>query len=92
MFDADEKTLIRLHAATRDGADRFWSYASVLVAPVLMALYGIVQREYVAVSVAFAGLLAMVVWAVFRDLRHAGLYRQICRKIIAADLLDGQRE
>jgi hypothetical protein len=87
MFTPDEEALIRLGAKGRGIADRLWFYAAVLVGPLLMALYGLVRRDYLALAVAFFALFALVVWSILREQRYAAHYLSMFRKLEASELL-----
>jgi hypothetical protein len=88
LFTSEEKNLIRIVAADKGYADRLWFYVAVLIAPLAMAIYGIAQRDYLALTVAFLGLLAMVVWSIWREFRHLPLYRSIFAKLTSSGIID----
>ena len=92
MFTPDEEALIRLGAKDRGNADRLWFYAAVLVAPLLMALYGLMHRDYLALAVAFFALFVMVCWWIARERTYAAEYRSMFRKLEASDLLRAAKE
>ena len=92
MFTPDEEALIRLGAKDRSNSDRLWFYAAVLVAPLLMALYGLVHRDYLALAVAFFALFVMVCWSIARERTYAAEYRSMFRKLEASDLLRARNE
>ena len=92
MFTPDEEALIRLGAKDRGNADRLWFYAAVLVAPLLMALYGLMRKDYIALAVAFFALFIMVGWWIARERKYAAEYRSMFRKLEASDLLRARNE
>jgi hypothetical protein len=67
----------------RDGGPRHWAgfYAAVLVAPISMAAYGFIQRDVLAMGIAFVGLLAMVIWGVSSAGNNWHLMKSICIKL-----------
>jgi hypothetical protein len=89
LLSEEEKQLVRLMARERTNANRLWFYATALFAPVVMAIFGFAQRNYLALTVAFPGLLGLMVWLVLMDLRYAKCFRGICAKLLTTELVDG---
>ena len=89
MLTPEEENLLRLMATERGNLDRLWFYVAVLLAPVAMAVYGFVQRDYIALAVAFFGLLVLVVWSITRELKHAAHFRTIAEKLISSGVIRG---
>ncbi len=86
-FTAEEAHLIHYFATERNGANRLWFYASVLVAPIAIAVYGLFQRDYIALAVGFFGLLAVVVWYISVEQRYGKHYRAICEKLTQSNVV-----
>jgi hypothetical protein len=87
MFTPEEVNLVYYFATERSDARRLWFYLSVLVAPVVIAGYGLVQRDYLALAVGFVGLLGMVVWAIANERRYASHFRSICEKLASSGIV-----
>ena len=87
MLSEDEEQLVRLFARERNNSDRLWFYAAALFAPVAIGIYGVVQRDWLALAVAFFGLFGMVAWSVHREFRYAIHFRGICTKVLNSDLV-----
>jgi hypothetical protein len=85
-FTTEEAYLINYLATERDDSRRLWFYAAVLIAPVAIAVFGVVQKDYVAVAVGFFGLLSIVVWYISDERQHAKHYRAICQKLAQAGI------
>ncbi len=92
LFTAEEENVLRLLAADKGNRDRLGFYVAVLVAPFAMAIYGVVQRDYLALAVAFFGLLALVAWSIWREFQHLSLFRSIARKMLSVNLPAKERE
>lgn len=87
MFSDEEKHRIHSMARERTNVDRAWFYVAVLFAPVAMAVYGLIQRDYLASTVAFFGLLGLVLWHIHQQLKSATHFRTICEKVVASSLM-----
>ena len=81
----EERELLLYFATARAGSSRLGFYLSVLAAPIAFAIYGVIQRDFVALAVAFFGLLAFVAWVVSSDRKHAKLLQSIASKITASE-------
>jgi len=91
-FTDEESHLIHYFATERLGANRMWFYLSVLVAPVGAALYGVIQHDYIALTVAFFGLLALVLWYISEERRWTKHYRVICEKLARSSIVSPRKK
>lgn len=82
MFTPEEENLLRLFATDKGNLDRLWFYVAVLAAPVAMAIYGLLRRDYLALAVAFFGLLVLVAWSIARELSHVAQFRSVSQKLV----------
>ena len=79
----EERQIAEAAARDRHGtASRLGFYASVLIPSLLFAGYGCAQRDFVAVAVAFLGLLIFIGWRISGELSRTSLYKSLCRKIV----------
>lgn len=83
-FTPEEWKLIRHSAADRGSFSHASFFAAALFAPIVFAIYGTVQRDFVAILVAFLGLLLLLGWFVVAAFRNSKLLASICSKLIAA--------
>lgn len=83
QFTPEEQRLLRAFANEKGSDSRLWFYGSVLFAPVVFAVYGVLRQDYGAVLVAFIGLVAFTAWLVVGDARHAQALQGVCRKLVA---------
>jgi len=88
MFTPEEMRLIHRYSADRGRFSRVSFYCAALFAPVLFAIYGTLQRDFVALLIAFLGLIAFVLWMLTADVRSGDLIRSVCRKLIAAGMAE----
>ncbi len=91
-FSAEEANLIHHFAIERNGANRLWFYVSVLFAPVAIAVYGLFQRDYLALAVGFFGLLAIVLWYISVERRYARHYHAICEKLTQSGMVSPEHK
>ena len=91
VFTKEESWLIQHLAIHESGARRWSYYLAALVAPVGIVVYGIVQRDYVAVSVGFFGLLIMVLRAIWDQEKRAATFRSVGQKLLASGLVKEER-
>jgi hypothetical protein len=91
-FTAEEANLIRRFANEGSEASRLSFYASVLFAPIAIAVYGLFQRDYLALAVGFFGLLVIVLWHISVERRYAKHYRSICEKLAQSGMVSSERE
>lgn len=87
LLTVEEENVVRILAADTGNRDRLWFYIVVLVAPLGMAVYGFLQRDYLALAVAFFGLFILVAWWVWREIQHLAIFRSIAKKMLSANLL-----
>lgn len=81
-FTEEERSLIAAMTSPRQSVGyRIGAYASALVPVTLIAVYGLMRDDVVAVTVAFGGLLIYVCWQAWGDLRYVAVWAAICRKI-----------
>jgi len=79
----EERAMIAAMTAPHQGVGyRVASYASVLVPVTLIACYGILRSDIVAVSVAYGGLLIYMGWQMVSELRYVKLWNSVFRKIV----------
>lgn len=82
IFNTKEKELLYYYAQKRSAA-KIWSfYFCVLFAPVLFAIYGTVNRDFVAVLVAFLGVLVAFVWQLRSGVEETKALHGIANKLI----------
>jgi hypothetical protein len=84
LFTREETNLIYYFATEKNSARRFGFYASVLAAPAIIACYGLVQRDHIALAVGFFGLFGMVIWYISTERRYAKQFRSICEKLVTS--------
>lgn len=80
-FSEEEKRQIAL-VAKQKASSYAGYYASVIAPSLAFAVYGIVQRDFVAISIAFASLLIFVCWHLSAQFSHYGTYQSIFQKIL----------
>jgi hypothetical protein len=93
-FTPEEATLIHYFATERNESNRLWFYTSVLAAPIGIAVYGVFQRDWLALAVGFFGLLTIVVWYISVERRYGKHYRAICEKLSQSGMVssEGKRD
>jgi drug/metabolite transporter (DMT)-like permease len=75
------------HIINRLSGEQGRSYTSfviaALAAPVLFAIYGAVRRDFLAVLIAFFGVLLVFGWFLGASRKSSLLLRSICSKLVA---------
>jgi hypothetical protein len=79
---AEEREFVQRFAASQKRFSRIGFFASVLFAPLAVAAYGAVQRDYMALLVAFLGLAGFVGWVVVHDISGGEVLQSICAKLV----------
>lgn len=85
-FTKEELNLIKRYSVKQTLLESLLFYICVLVAPTGFALYGTLNKDPVAMLVAFLGLLAFVIWFVFSSLKYEKMLNNICMKILEKEL------
>lgn len=81
-FTEEELALIKQYAANSSALSNLGFYSSVIFAPIAFAIYGYLKEDTLAVSVAFIGLLAFVIWMVVSTLSAGRILGGVCEKLI----------
>jgi hypothetical protein len=84
----EERAALRRWRAQYDTPRRLGYYAAILLPMVWFAIYGVIRRDVVAVSIAFAGILLYQLWGVSDYLSRAPLNRSLICKIAQRELGD----
>lgn len=82
-FTKEERELI--DACARDNqsaASRAGSYGSVLVPVLIFGVYGFVNRDVVAISVALFGLIIFVWWRLSYEFSKLAVYQSLFQKLL----------
>lgn len=80
----EERRLVALIARERTNTfSRLGFYAVVLVPVALLAVYGFLKHDYIAITIALLGLLLYVVWRLIQELSIIRVYRSIFAKVLA---------
>jgi hypothetical protein len=81
QFTTDEEQLILYYTRSRGLRDWLGYYLAFLFAPLAMAVYGFVQKDVLAMSIAYLGRLVMVICGVSSSAKDWGLIKSICVKL-----------
>ena len=73
----------RIALAQESTLGRIGFYAAALVPATGFGIYGIVRADFVALGLAFAGLLFFSLWRIISEIRHAPLFFSLFSKIDA---------
>ena len=87
-FTPEERAALRRWHAQYDKPYRFGYYVALLVPMVLFAVYGIVKRDVIAISIAFAGVLIYHTCAIADYVSRAPQYRSLLTKIVRREFGD----
>ena len=90
-FNSEERQLLQRIAAAGN-ARYVFSYASLLFAPIVFAIYGFVKHDPSAIIAAFLGLLVIFLWVISYNTRNAKLLSSICARLLTADERDAERK
>lgn len=82
-LSSEEIALLHRFAGERQRS-RIGFYLSVLVTPLAFAIYGALNRDVIAMAIAFFGQFVFVVWVVKGDTRQATTLRSIAGKLLAS--------
>jgi hypothetical protein len=80
----EQSLLLRWQARPNAASAYLWFCAAIFLPLTAFASYGVIKRDFVAVSIGFAGLLLFEIWRVATDLTRFRIYRSIASKIIGA--------
>jgi|GEM_PF-2412888 len=90
-FSKEERQFVEYCASERAGVgSRLGFYASVLVPVILFGCYGVLQRDFVAVTVALVGLLIFVWWRLSAEMNHVKVHRSVFEKVLAHEKVTDQ--
>jgi hypothetical protein len=83
-FTPEERNYIERMARQRPGIGQYiWFYVSVFTPLVFFAGYGIINRDFIAEFVAFAGLFMIVIWRIAQECTHVQVLQSALQKIAA---------
>ncbi len=79
----EERELFAAMAQDRHGPfSRLTFYATTIGPCIVFAIVGVLRKDFVALLVAFCGLLGFLVWRINSELERLELYKSACRKIV----------
>lgn len=85
MIDLSSEEIALLHHfAGERQRSRIGFYLSVLATPLAFAIYGALNRDVIAMAIAFFGQFAFVVWVLRGDTRQAATLRSIATRLLAS--------
>jgi hypothetical protein len=86
----EERRLLRQIAAY--GPTRYvLSYASILLGPIVFAIYGFAKHDPSAIIAAFLILFVVDLWIISHNARNSKLLSAICLRLLALEKDDGER-
>jgi hypothetical protein len=90
-FTPEERRLLRQIAAY--GPTKYvFSYASILLAPIVFGIYGFARHDPSAIIAAFLVLLVVDVWIISHNARNSKLLSSICVRLLALEEENAKRK
>lgn len=84
---AEEHALLQRWCAQSSSVRVYLGYYGAILLPMIaFAIYGLIKRDVIALSIAFAGLLIYQLYRIATDFDRSGLYQSLFRKIAAREL------
>jgi len=87
VFTQKEFELIKNYSLRQSKLQIFSFYFFILLTPLIFATYGLVNRDPIAVFVAFGGLLIFIIWLVLSLMKNEELLNSVCEKILEQEIL-----
>ncbi len=81
-FTPEERNYIERMARQRPSVGQYiWFYVSIFTPLIFFAGYGIVNRDFIAEFVAFAGLFMITIWRIAQECTHVLILHSALQKI-----------
>lgn len=85
-FTEQEIELAKYYSAKQSVTSLFGFYCCCLFVPFAFAVYGLLNRDVIAVFIAFCGLLAFIVWYVVASMKNEAVINSLCTKIVEQEI------
>jgi len=85
-FTEEELNLIKYYSVRQPVSRSVIFFVCVLAAPIGFAFFGVLNKDVIAMLVAFSGLLVFVIWYLGASMKNEKALNQVFNKILKNEL------
>lgn len=83
LTDGERALVAQMAASSESAYSRLWFYAACLVPGVSFGIYGVIQKDMVALGLGFLALCLFIGWSISNEIKSTPFYITLFKKIDA---------